>query len=316
MKQFFKQFFQTVRKSIYNPEWYEEVLERPLGKGIKYLLSLTVFVILAQVVLVTLIAAPSFPAFHSAAKAFHRQIIASFPDELVITQTNGEIHTNMTEPYAIPLPESWKKSLSSKDHKDQPNKVPGNLIVFETNKSIERQDFLEIDALVLIGKNEIGIYNAEEGKVEIRSFDGKFEDGQLLDKTTYETWVNKLWEWLEIVLPILLIVLVPLMMGIVFIGKLLYLFFGALAVWLGAKMADKHISYKQAYKAGLYLITFPILLGTVFSVPFLTTVLLLVLAILNFRASTRREDPQEVKSKVDEKKPIILPEAVIVEEIK
>ncbi|MEI8103439.1 MAG: DUF1189 family protein [Candidatus Moraniibacteriota bacterium] len=312
MKQFFKQFFQTVRKSIYDPEWYGEVPERPLSKGIKYLLSLTVFVVLAQAVVMTLIAVPFLSTIHSNVKAFHQQLIASFPDELVITQTNGEVHTNMTEPYAIPLPESWKENFSSKD---QSNKLPGNLVVFETNKSIERQDFFDTDALVLIGKNEIGIYNADQEKVEIRSFGGKFTDGVLLDKTTYETSVNKVWGWLKIVLPIVLIVLVPLMMGVVFIGKLVYLLFGALVVWLGAKMVDKKLTYKQAFKASLYLITLPMLLGIALDIPFLTTVLLLVLAILNFRAP-RGEEPQEVVSKIDEEKPIILPEAVIVEEIK
>ena len=312
MKQFFKQFFQTVRKSIYSPEWYEEVLERPMDRGIKYVFSLTIFVILLQGVVMTLIAAPFIPMLHSNVKAFHQQLIASFPNELVITQTNGEIHTNMPEPYAIPLPESWKKNLSSKD---QSSNFPGNLIVFETNKSIERQDFFDTDTLVLIGKNEIGMYNADEGRVEIRSFDGDFKDGLLLDKATYETLVNKVWGWLEIVLPIILIVLVPLVIGMVFIGKLIYLLFGALAVWLGARMVDKKVTYSQAYKASLYFITLPMLLGIALNIPFLTTVSLLVLAILNFRAP-RGGAPQEVPSKVAEEKPIILPEAVIVEEIK
>ena len=211
MKQFFKQFFQTVRKSIHNPEWYGEVLERPLGKGVKYLLSLTIFVVLAQAIIFVVITVPFWGKIHSAVLEIQNQVADIFPTDLVVTLANGEASINMPEPYAIPFPEGWRENLAS----DPQSPAPKNIIVFETGKSIERGDFQALDTAILVGKNEIGMYDTRQDKVDTRSLSGTFKDG-VLDKSTYLVLVNEAWGWLRLMLPILIVVGAPLVMGVMF----------------------------------------------------------------------------------------------------
>ena len=75
------------------------------------------------------------------------------------------------------------------------------------------------------------------------------------------------------------------------IGYLIYLIFGAAIVWLVAKQRGYALSYKNAYKAGIYLLPVPLVYDffvMVLSdfphvrVPFLFTAFLVAMALRNF----------------------------------
>jgi hypothetical protein len=306
-----KWFFLTIGRSVYGPKWYREAIDRSLGKAFKYFFGVVVLSTILTVILFILTAMPFFGSIRSSIDAVHQQVIDVFPDALVVNFSEEGLHTNMPDPYPVPMPAEWDVFFQNERHEGS---VPKNLVVFDTSKSIERADFDREETLIIVSKTELGIYNPDQGKTEIRSFVGALKQGSI-DKTGYSVLVDDVWSWLGRAVPLFALLLIPLFIIAVFVGNVIYMVFGALVVWLGAVLVGKRLAYAQAYKAGLYLLTLPILFTTFFpSVPYLTTGMLFVLAVLNFRILAEVE-PQAVAVEPIKDMPIELPEAVITDKV-
>ncbi len=289
------------------------VLEQPFGKALKYFCGLVTFSTLVWAVVVLIWTAPTWSTVRSEATALRGQVIDVFPDDLVLTFSKGELSTNQPQPSMVAFPAAWALVFQDAE-RGMP--APRNLVVFDTTKPLDRTDFSKQDTLVLVSKTEIGFYDPRQGRTDIRNFGSGLKDGSV-DKTMYVALVNGLWGWLWKAIPVFVVLLIPLTIIATIIGNLMYLFFGALAVWLGAMLVGKRLVYTQAYKAGLYLLTFPTLIAIfVQGVPFFTTIALLALAMLNFRSKSEQEPQTVTQKKVHEDVPKALPDAVLVEELK
>lgn len=275
-------FFQMVKDSVYNPGFYQDLKNQKFSDSVKYFakFALIVSVVVALFPIVIGIGLLTWQSQRVA--DVRQQIVQTFPSELTLSIKNGEISTNVDEPYSIAIPDGIKNTVSQK----QASYPLDNLLVINTHKQIETSDFQNYKTLAVLGKNEFGVLDPGRGKVEIQNLD-RFAFNYTLDRSGFESLVNTIWKLAKI-LGFMLLILLPFIIFFgIFIGYMMYLLFGALVIWLAADLGKRSLSYKESYQAGLHLITLPIigefLLPFIFHIFFVFTLTLFILAYMNFK---------------------------------
>lgn len=269
-------FFRNIRKSVYDRDFYANAKTESFGPAFKQytLLVLCIAILISIPIYVSV----GFGASYiKKAGDIRTKVLAIYPDELALTFQNGQMTSNVEEPYSIPMPKEFGV------------KGPKNLVVINTRRSITLADFERYDTSAILGNDAVWIYDAQKDKIEIQRFD-KFDKGFfVLNKEKATQWVDLA---LKIAKPLIvgLLILLPfLIFALFWIGYLAYLLFGALVIWLIAKLRKVNLTYGQSYKLGLYLLTLPILYGilttgplSMFRIPFGFTLILAVIAYINF----------------------------------
>lgn len=211
-------------------------------------------------------------------------VVGLYPDELEVTIGNGRVSTNVEEPFFIPLPAAWRTGENAS--------LPENLLVIDTTKSIALEDFTLKSTFLILGKDTVGTWDEKTNGAKLYPLRDKLLSGFLV--VTRDEYMQFITHASGVVQKVLLIgiFLSPfLLYGTYFFGYLGYLIFGAVLVWLVAKRRGYLLSYSDAYKAGMYFLPIPLVYD--FSVmllndlpharvPFLFTVLLIVVAMKNF----------------------------------
>lgn len=211
-----------------------------------------------------------------------RIVKSVYPEALHVTVTKGAVSTNQVEPYALPLPLEWRSTEAN---------MPENLLVINTTKPIETSDFAKYDTAVIVSEYGFGFRNLEKG--EFRIYDTRehgWNETFSIDKAKYDAFVAKAAHVLRTVLIVMVIMLPFFLYGVFFVGILVYLFFGALVVWLAAKIRNWPLRYGEAYIAAIYLlpipllynISFDILPGNYHGLPFAFSFILFLMALINF----------------------------------
>jgi hypothetical protein len=276
-------FFKTLKSSVYDPAFYRSVRERKTSSAFGYF---------ALLMLVASLISSAKPVADIAGFIFQpsekkdvirNEILSLYPDELSIRFENGTVSTNVAEPFAIPLPYTLEKET------DNQQEYPKNLLVIDTTKPISASDFETFDTIAILGRDSIGFHDPEERKTEIQDFGGVSGEPFTLDKDRFVSFVG-IAERFAKGFGVALLFLLPI---VVFTAKLagflLYLLFGALVIWIVAKARGVDWEYGDSYKAGLHLMTLPILYGILSSppfvpalhIPFLFTAILAISAAIN-----------------------------------
>lgn len=221
-----------------------------------------------------------------------RAIVQSiFPAELVLTVTDGAVSTNVAEPYALPVPTAWQSPRSD---------MPENLVVINTKKPIETGDFSKENTAFIISEHGFGYHDFKKGEFRIYDTrDTQWRETFSADKTGYDALIAKVFHYLRIALIIGVVILPFLLYGMFFVGLLIYLIFGALLVFLAAKIKNWPLSYGQAYVAAIYLLPVPLLYDVFLTAmprwyhgaPFAFSFLLFIMALLQFPKGTSLSVP-------------------------
>ncbi len=224
-------------------------------------------------------------------------ILGLYPDELEVRVTNGTIATNSEEPISIVFPASWRTPENVP--------MPENLLVIDTTKSIALEDFAAKKTSFILGENSLGSWDPKEGKVSYDLGNMKSEAvAFLLTKAKYTQFISQASSVIQKALLVGMCFL-PIFFYIAYwIGYLIYLLFGAVIVWFVGKMRGYQLSYKHAYKAGIYLLPIPlvydffVMLLSDFPharVPFLFTAFLIAMTLRNF---PKQGSPDPVSSPI------------------
>lgn len=246
-------FFSLVRRSALDLEFYKELLKKPFSFSLKYffLLSLTV-----SAVSVLVFAIQAFPTIANGPRYIEQIKTAAqtaFPEELVLTIKNGELSTNVAEPYYIDIPE-----LATKDEGFE------HFITIDT--SARAEDYPSLKSGVLVTRTAVVYPDRDNGKggLSVRSL-SEFDD-MVIDKTWYDGMFGKIEPYVRY-LPaifiggfILLLILAPFFLAsFAFIGRLIFLAIIALFLFLFAKVAKARLGYKNIYQLTLHGATLLIL---------------------------------------------------------
>ncbi|MBI4038849.1 DUF1189 family protein [Candidatus Daviesbacteria bacterium] len=262
-------FFKTVQDSIYSPQFYSAILTKSFKSSLGYFLLLILF--LTVINLLTLIK-PVFIEAPLAIQSFAQTMINCYPKNLEIKISNGQVSTNVSEPYFISSCEGNK----SKDLMVLDTKTPFSAAQFE---SYQVSTWVTKDAIVY-KKNDIetNTYNLNK----IKDFK--------LNKELINSYYQMFSPYLKFAGPILIfLAFVGIFLSYDF--RLLYLLLISSLIWLLGKILKYNLVYGQSYKLGLHAITLGLIVELVAGLiqpwthfagfPFMVSILTLAVVFVN-----------------------------------
>lgn len=279
------EYFARFKQLMVRPEFFTPNDLR-FRSGLKFYALLLAVFILAKVIF-------ALPAGYVFVKTVFsdewrsQQSIVSnlYPSELVLTVTNGVISTNVSEPYPIALPQEWQ------DQKHQ-SSVKNLVVIDTTTDTIDTGDFAIKDTLLILGKYGFGYHDPAKGEFRIYDLrDKDWHENFTLTQAMFSGFVAKVGSLIKWFLLAGCIILPFFLYALFFVLYLCYLIFGAVVVWLGAKLHGHQMTYGQSYIAGFYLLPAPFLYEFFASflfttpssgIPFAFTLILFVMTLINF----------------------------------
>lgn len=279
-------FFQKIQYSIYGPDFYRELHEKPFAHSLRYFLTLC---LLLAVIGTVLFAIRIVPAINAFVIETGPQIAANYPDNLIVTISKGTLSANIAGPSFIKLPE--KGFIVRQETSNPPLE---NLIVIDANASPTAEKLREYKTLVLATKDTI-VYDTGNG-IEFSSY-GKFS-GTTLTKQVVENFSNRLRNFAFLIAS-MVVGAIFIFVFLFFAAKLAYLLLGALIILLLAKIRKTPCEYKYAYRIGLHTITPAILVQSLLAaygirIPYLFTAIFILAILANFPATPRTKKAESV----------------------
>jgi len=272
-----KRFFTILWRSIVDFSYYQDIYQASFSFSLKYLFVLFfllqfVIAIIFGINMVKII--PQLPSFVEKIKTNARDF---FPQDLSITLNNGNIRTNVDEPYFIELP----KILKTDENKNM------HLITIDTKASAE--DIKKLNTIVLVTKNALVFPDNKGYKIQ---FLNDIKGYYTFNKYTYEQILQKIFPYLNY-LPHLIYGLIifglfflPWFTASIFVlTKMFYLFIFSLIFLLIVKLLRKNLGYKKIFQLAIHASTLPILIAYVagfinFTIPPFTLSLVLLLFMI------------------------------------
>ena len=273
-------FIHVLKKTFTSPLYYKEILKAPFSFSLKFFIF---YFFLFSIISTLFISINFLSKTQSYIRNLPAMLIEAYPEELEVKVRNGEVSTNVKEPYKMSVKEVEKVFEENKDNvlgaKEEDLE---NILVIDTSGSME--DFEKYKTAVLITKKNI-MYVNDQGRYE--TFPLSEVGDVTINRSMVETFVGSLAPFLNLVFPGL--VLFVFIGAFIFIplGKMTYLLFFALVLWIIAKLMKYVLSFGKAYQMGLHLVVITTTLFGLLSLikvnitfPFLQTILLSVLSIV------------------------------------
>src|SRR4051812_27361920 len=95
------ELLKKIKRSVYDPGYYADLLVEPFWYSIKYYFSFITILALLLTLLLSLCFIPRVALFVNVAGT---KIVQHYPAELKITIDKGKVSTNVQEPYVIDMP--------------------------------------------------------------------------------------------------------------------------------------------------------------------------------------------------------------------
>ncbi len=287
-----------IKKSVYQPDFYQALKDRPLSYSLGYFLKLT-----ALLSLVVTIIASFFivPAIVSTLTGLKSEVAVIYPDELEITIDKGLVSTNVAEPYFIPFP----KQLDQAENTDQAE----NLLVIDTEADNLISAYDRYDTLVLLSHDSL-VYRGQtpEGQVTVQKLDSDL--GLKVTESNVLALVDRIDNYFVIIPPLVVLALFGGLF-VALLSLLVWLLPVALVLWLVYLLArDRRSSpsFGFVYRIVLHAVTLGlvikiILVGLNIDVylPFLLTIITIGVALANIppTGNRRRNDDGGDQSDTD-----------------
>lgn len=237
-------FFRTLGASLYSPDFYATVGKRTFGQAVWYLFRIallySILILLAVYIPVAARVGGNFLG------VFGEEVVSLYPDDLVITITEGKVSTNQQEPILIPLPPSFETELENA-LKTQ------NLLVIDTQTPFTSETFETYNTLGWLTVDSILFYNSAEQ--EIGGYPLKNIKSLEITKEKVSLAVEKIASWIKWLLPFMGLMMVFFVgAGLWIIGVVYSLFLGALISILRS-IFKQDTSYTPNYITAIYATT-------------------------------------------------------------
>lgn len=128
-------FFKTLILSFISPHYYATLLKKPLSFSFQYYF---VFQLFFALLATTYIALRFFLPYRDFVEHLPENIVQLYPDELIVSINNGQVSTNVHEPYHIPssvvypLMNTLEQVSTSSAHRDFEN-----ILIIDTHATAE-----------------------------------------------------------------------------------------------------------------------------------------------------------------------------------
>lgn len=252
-----KSFLNIVNQSLTKPEFYKEVINKPISFSIRYLYYLITLLFLVQSIFLFIFLAPNFFNVHEKLIALEKQTKSLYPDELTLRVKNGELKTNSNDPIHI---DSQLISENKIDH----------LIIIDQNAYFKQDEIY--NTLILMTKSEMILFDNKNQIVQKLTYKD-LELAFSLTKMEFDQYVKDYYQKLidiEEFLPILALVsflLIPFVAGLfVTVGKLMYLLLLSFFIQFLSIIFGQKIPYKKVFQMSIHGLTVPIILSLFISI--------------------------------------------------
>lgn len=245
-------FFASIPASIYSPAFYAGVPQRSFWKGFWYLVRVSLILLLLGSIALLVPVWNNRVAIEDGIK----KALNVYPEELVITLQNGQVSTNVEEPYFISidqiLPEKIASELESADG------LGKNAVVIDTKTPFSEAQFAAYSTITWLGAD--AVYVAKDGGVEITSL-AEAPD-TVIDKIMMDGLINDLAGKIKTLIPAFAVISFIVVFVFVVVIHLIYLLFLSLLVLLMSTIMKFSLDYGASYKVALYGITLSLVYKT------------------------------------------------------
>lgn len=265
-------FARIIVDSIYNPAFYRQLLEKRFSYSLKYFLGLALLITIVSSAIFSISALAPINRFVASAG---ENIINFYPEELEVVINHGNVSTNVTEPFFISVPDSWRGSAES---------TIDNVLVIDTTNDFSLDRFYQYRTAAWLTKDSL-IFLKDSG-IQIEPLNKI--DNATINQAQVRSLVNRATPYLKFVTPfIFLITLLAILSS--FVGKLMYVCLFALIVLIIGKIKNISLTYQKAYQIGLHAITLGLIVNLLPSgfpllhIPFLFTLLATIVVAINLK---------------------------------
>ncbi len=283
------QFLKTLRDSIYGPKFYASLSERPFLFSMKYFIKFALFAGLVGLIAFAVRTPLSSIPTPQKIRGFIDQGGTLYPQELVVTIKNGQASVNVSEPYMIPMSESFQsKETSNRSGASADQMQPiKNFLVIDTARPFSTETFRDYRTAILLTRDSFIIGG---GGTQMRIFPLEKAGSAEITKKSILLLSEKIKPYAVWVIPFFALILIFVFL-LVNGFYLAYLLFGAFLIWGLTALLKKRMSYKHAYQIGLHAITGSIIFDGLMKsapfhlrLPFVFTLLMLLAVVVNFSA--------------------------------
>jgi hypothetical protein len=240
---FFRRIALTIQKSFYNPEFYHENRAARVGKPLAALTTITAMWALALSVM-------AFVAIQAFVQSDIIDRVADlYPDDLVVTIEDGEASANVEQPYYIPMPPPLASSST-----------PQYLAIIDTRPEVTIDElfdetsviYLTKRTLVFINKYEVSAGNTSRPRVSHQYVNVADIPNQTIDRSKAERIADMARPIVNGIAWAAPFVIFIALLAASVVGYLFIAVFGALIVWLLARMKGLRFSYRTSYVTALF----------------------------------------------------------------
>lgn len=275
-----KSIFETFKKSVYNPVFYQIVATAPLSEAFRYYIKFTLILSLVMTVALGVLLVPQGIVF---VKERAPELVKTYyPKELVVHIEKGIASANVPMPYFVPLIGATGAATTT---------AMQNMLVIDTTQGFDKTKFEEYKTYVLLTNTDIVTRN-DNGQITIQSL--RVVPPVTISQDVLLSWVINVQNYTGYIVVIGIIITFIIMM----LGYLMYLVLLLLLALIPKSIAylkKTPLSYVSAYKMSLYAIIPALALKTllnilgVFFLPAYFTLLVFTLVIaVNMR---EKEEP-------------------------
>jgi hypothetical protein len=251
-------FIRTFVRSVTSLSYYADVLRASFSFSFLYFV---VFNVIAALVTAIKIAVPvSMFDLPQAAN----QLIAIYPQDLVVNINKGHLSINKPLPYAIPVPPQWQSQDKSVDEVQ-------NLVVFDSDEQVKSvSDFQKYKTFALVTETAVYSEGNSDGQIKVSPISqevngahfSRTEINQLRDSFfNHRVIKNKLYA--PLIGLAVFIMCIPLFIGWHFWTVVMYSILVYIIVIVAKKtiLHDREVSFGKIVQVGLHTITPLIVIG-------------------------------------------------------
>jgi hypothetical protein len=250
------EFLKNIQRSIYDPEFYRALLAKPFSYSLKYFALFSLLIALVATIYLSLSVLPKINDF---LENVSPTVLNYFPDDLEVTIKGGLASTNAPEPYFLEMPFGVPEDIEMRP--DVHGYEIENLLVIDTRSDESTlKEFKSYNTVILLNRKTLMYY--DDNQVAIQSL-AEVPDFKL-DREVVFSLLAKVVPYFRLVGPLFVVFVFGGYFSYVFIGRMFYLIFAALLVWIIAKLKKINIGYQKSYQLGLHLLTASLLYQIIF----------------------------------------------------
>jgi len=243
-----KAFWYVFRKSLFDVDYYKDILKIRRDFSLKYFFTLALS---ASLIATVRFAVPNVPKIKDGMNNLITELSKVYPDDLVITAEGGVWEINKEEPFVIPNPDIFEM--------EEGTDFPKNLVVFDHNGTIN--DLEEMDTFVVMNKVNMITVNSQN-RIEAYPLDS-IPDGELNKAVVLEA-MDGLRDFTKFVPAMIISFILIATLFYFAIFRLAYAFFVALLLLAYGNIKGVKSSLGTYYKIAIHTMTLPLTIEVMF----------------------------------------------------